>query len=153
MLIWTFTQTHTYKNGFKSKQAPCKVMNEIHIQATVETDKMISPSVNSCLKQNNKPPNDVVSCPLWLRTGKGTTSKRRQLQMARLYNQPLLFSQLCIHRDPGRSQRQINLNCWSCWSGLKCQSITAYQERAWLRQTDDLRLSRMDGHTHRGAVQ
>lgn len=79
-----------------------------------------------CFRQNNKWLNDIVSCPLWLQNGNGTTSLRQQLQMAHLYNPPssfsLLFSQLCIHRDLGRSQRWINLD----WKLLKCPQASKH---------------------------
>lgn len=68
------------------------------------------------LRENNKQLNDVVSCPLWLQRGNGSTSPRPQLQMAHLYNHPLSFPQPWVYRDLGRSQRQINLE----WKLLKC---------------------------------
>lgn len=80
------------------------------------------PLANSCFRQNHKGLDDIVSCPLWLQRGNGSTSLRQQLQMADLCNCLLFLSPLCIHADLGRSQRQISLD----WKSLKCPQASKH---------------------------
>lgn len=98
----------------KANRLPFEMMNGLRVGATTREEADIS--FLRPTSENNEQLSDVVSCPLWLQRGNGSTSPRQQLQMAHLYNQPLPFPQPCVYRGLGRSQRQINLE----WKLLKC---------------------------------
>lgn len=109
----------------------------------------LSPLGNSCFRQNNKQLNDIVSCPLWLQSGNGTTSLRPKLQIANLYNCPLflfLCSLSCASTETLADLKGSLILIESCWSVLKRQSITTYQEIAWRRRGNEKTEKKLCGH-------
>lgn len=143
ILMWTSAWAHTCRNACKSKQAPCKMMNGFHLQATGGKRQTFLPFGQLCFRQNNKRLNDIVSCPLWLQSGNGTTSLRQQLQMANLYIHHLFFPPLSCSFSGAPTETLADLkdrliSIESCWSVLNHQSITTYQgERVWRSQWKD----------------
>lgn len=126
------THAHTRMHAKANRRARSlrRMMHGFHLQATRRRDRHFSPSANSCFTQNNKRLNDIVSCPLWLQCGNGTTSLRQQLQMAHLYNHPLFLSRSlsCASTETLVDLKDRLISIESCWSVLKRQSITTYRE-------------------------
>ena len=138
----THTHTHTRMHAKANRRTRSEWCMGFTFRQLGGRDRHFSPSANSCFRQNNKRLNDIVSCPLWLRCGNGTTALRQQLQMARLYERSLFLSlsQPCIHGDLGRSQRQINLD----WKLLKCPQAS---KRYYLSRESTVESSQWKGRT------
>lgn len=123
-------------------------MHGFHLQATGEKVRHFSPSANSCFRQNNKRLNDIVSCPLGLQSGNGTTSLRQQLQMAHLYNSSLSLSGSlnCASTETLVDLKDRLISIESCWSVLKRQSISTDRGRARWKQSNEKTENKLWGH-------
>ena len=147
---WTDTHTHTHTHTHRHTHTRMHAKANRHTRSPSTEwcmgftfrqlggrDRHFSPSANSCFRQNNKRLNDIVSCPLWLRCGNGTTALRQQLQMARLYERSLFLSLSCASTETLADLKDRLISIESCWSVLKRQSITTYRGRArWSRANE-----------------
>lgn len=124
---WKHTQAFTQNQTVRTLSAGwCMGFTFRHLGK--ERD-IFFPSANSCFRQNNKRLNDIVSCPLWLRSANGTTSLRQRLQKGPSLSLARALSYASTETLADLKDKLISIE--SCWSVLKCQSIYTLGERAW----------------------
>ncbi len=128
------TQTHTQE--CVQSQTGTHTLSEWCMAFTFrqpgERDRHFSPSANSCLRQNNKRLDDIVSRPLWSQNGNGT---RNHLSKASSHS----LSLSCASTEALADLKDRLTSIESCWSVLKRQSITTYRAR-WSNETAENKL-------------